>query len=437
MYHKLLASAYRSQENERFDILGYYILGEIQENLGSGEFGEIVNILGEGTQQTWVRNNLTADVRNVEYKGGIELQNDVADAGLTRSHFLQWSAKWQNEQIDDRINEWERLDSALYSLPYDTTQLLVRRVLKTRNNLQSDRFSGFFQDTWTWRKEGLREFQIIAGVRGQYWSLNGEGFVTPRAQFLYKPLNTKRDVSYRLAGGLYYQPAFYREMRAPNGVVNTNLSAQKSAHLVAGFTYDFLWGRQRPVKMRLIAEAYYKTLWDLVSYDLDNVRVRYAGRNNSTGYATGIDVRLNGEFVPGAESWVNLSFLRTREHLNGVQHKARKLGDAEGHDVADVPRPTDRFFTVSTFFQDYLRNNKEHSDAPQSDSGDGTALWHTRQQRGVPQLLPVHALPPGRRRVWFPIVERCLARAPPAPYPAFYPQYLGQPGSIQPAESGQ
>ncbi len=358
LYHKLLTSVWRSQENERFDILGNYVLGEINEDLGSGEFGEIVSVLGSGTQQTWVRNNLTADVRNIEYKGGIELQGDVAETGLTRSHFLQWSAKWQNEQISDKINEWERLDSALYSLPYDTTQLLVRQVLKTRNNLQSDRFSGFFQDTWTWRKEGLREFQVIAGVRGQYWTLNGEGFVTPRAQFLYKPLNTKRDLSYRLAGGLYYQPAFYREMRRPDGTVNTNLSAQKSAHIVGGFTYDFLWGRQRPIKMRLITEAYYKTLWDLVSYDLDNVRVRYAGENNSTGYATGIDVRLNGEFVPGAESWVNLSFLRTREHLDGIQHKAREIGDTEGHDVADVPRPTDRFFTISTFFQDYLRTNK-------------------------------------------------------------------------------
>ena len=358
LYHKFLTSVWRSQENERFDILGHYILGEIDENLGSGEFGDIVNILGSGTQQTWVRNTLTADVRNVEYKGGIELQGDVADAGLTRSHFLQWSARWQNEQINDKINEWERLDSALYSLPYDTTQLLVRRVLKTRNKLQSDRFSGFFQDTWTWRKEGVRELQVIAGVRGQYWTLNGEGFITPRAQFLYKPLNTKSDLSYRLAGGLYYQPAFYREMRGPDGMVNTQLAAQKSAHAVAGFTYDFLWGRRRPVKMRLIAEAYYKTLWDLVSYDLDNVRVRYVGQNNSSGYATGLDVRLNGEFVPGAESWVNFSLLRTRESIAGIQHQAREIGDTEGRPVADVPRPTDRFFTISTFFQDYLRTNR-------------------------------------------------------------------------------
>lgn len=358
LYHKILASAWRSQENERFDILGYYILGELEENLGSGEFGEIVNILGTGTQQTWIRNYLTADVVNAEYRGGIELQRDAADAGLTRSHFLQWSAKWQNERIEDKINEWERLDSALYSLPYDTNFLFVRRVLKTRNNLQSDRFSAFFQDTWTWRKDGVREYQVTGGVRGQYWTLNKDWFVSPRLQFLYKPLNTRRDVSYRLATGMYFQPAFYREMRRLDGTVNTNLAAQKSAHVVAGFTYDFLWGKRRPVKMRLITEAYYKQMWDLVSYDLDNVRIRYAGENNSTGYATGFDIRLNGEFVKGAESWINLSLLRTREAIDGVQHQKREIGDLQGYDVKDVPRPTDRLITLSTYFQDYLRKNR-------------------------------------------------------------------------------
>ncbi len=358
LYHKILTSVWRSQENERFDILGYYILGELEENLGSEGFGEITNVLGTGTQHTWVRNYLTADVRNMEYKGGIELQKDDEGISLTRSHFLQWSARWQNESINDRINEWERLDSALYSLPYDTLALHVRKVLKTTNNLQSDRFSASFQDTWTWRRDGVRELQIIAGVRGQYWTLNSDWFVTPRAQMLYKPLNTSRDISYRLAGGLFYQPAFYREMRRLNGTVNTDLAAQKSAHAVGGLTWDFLWGRKRPVKMRLIAEAYYKKMWDLVSFDIDNVRIRYSGANDSKGYATGIDLRLNGEFVEGAESWVNLSFLRTRESLDGVQHRARNVGELEGFDVKDVPRPTDRLFTFSTFFQDYLRNNK-------------------------------------------------------------------------------
>jgi hypothetical protein len=358
LYHKFLASGWRSQENERFDILGYYILGEIESNLGSDNFGEIINVLGTGTQHTWVRNYLTADVVNAEYKGGIELQNDKSDEGLMRSHFLQWSVKWQNEAITDKINEWERLDSALYSIPFDTTSLLVRNVLKTRNNLQSNRFSGSFQDTWTWRKEGAREMQASYGVRGKYWDLNGDWFITPRAQFLYKPLNTVRDLSYRFATGLYYQQPFYRELRTRTGVVNTDVSAQKSAHFLAGFTYDFLWGKRRPTKMRLITELYYKQMWDLVSYDLDNVRVRYAGANDSKGYATGLDVRLNGEFVPGAESWINLSFLRTREQLYGVQHKVRTIGQREGVNVKDVPRPTDRLFNMSMFFQDNLKRNK-------------------------------------------------------------------------------
>jgi hypothetical protein len=358
LYHKLLASGFRSQENERFDILGYYILGEIDENLGSSEFGEIVNVLGSGTQHTWVRNYLTADVRNVEYKGGIEIQKNDKERGLERSHFLQWSVKVQNESIFDKINEWERLDSAYYSLPYDTTQLLVKKVLKTQNSLQSNRINASIQDTWTWRSDGVREVQMTAGVRATYWDLNKEGSVSPRLQMLYKPLNTVRDLAYRFATGLYYQPAFYREMRRLDGTVNTDLSAQKSAHVVGGFTYDFLWGKRRPTKMRLITELYYKKMWDLVSFDLDNVRIRYAGENNATGYATGLDLRLNGEFVPGAESWLNFSLLRTREKLNGVQHLKREVGDTTSIPVNFVARPTDRLMTVSMFFQDYLRNNE-------------------------------------------------------------------------------
>lgn len=358
LYHKFLASVWQSRENERFDILGSYILGELDTNLGSDNFGEIVNILGTGTQQTWVRDYLTVAVRNVEYKGGIEFQHDKPEEGLVRSHFLQWSTKAQVEQITDKINEWERLDSALYSLPYDTNALFVRRTLKTRNALESARFSGSFQDTWTWRKDGVRELQVIAGLRGQYWSLNNEGFVTPRAQILYKPLNIQKDISWRLATGMYYQPAFYRELRAPNGIVNPNVQAQKSAHVVGGFTYDFLWGKHRPVKMRLITELYYKKMWDLVSFDLDNVRIRYSGKNDSRGYATGLDLRLNGAFVKGAESWINLSFLRTREQLYGVQHMIRKVGDKEGRKVKDVPRPTDRLMNMSVYFQDHLRRNE-------------------------------------------------------------------------------
>ncbi|MFN7120281.1 MAG: TonB-dependent receptor, partial [Saprospiraceae bacterium] len=333
-------------------------LRQIVSGLGSDNFGEVLAELGVGTQQQYVRNFLNIDIRNIEHKGALELQIDKADSEITSSHFLQWSVKYQNEVIADRINEWERLDSAGYSLPYDTTQLLVFNVLKTRNNLNSNRFNGFFQDTYTWRKESVSELRLSVGVRASYWDLNEELLIAPRAQLLYKPLKSERDLSYRLAGGFYYQPPFYREMRGFNGVVNTDLQAQKSLHLVGGMTFDFYMGKRNPKKFKFITEAYYKHLWDMVSYEIENVRIRYSGKNDAEGYVTGIDFRVNGEFVPGAESWVNLSFLRARERLLGVQHLRREIGQEEATVVKDVPRPTDQFMTLSMFFQDYLPKNE-------------------------------------------------------------------------------
>ncbi len=353
---KFLASAFRSDENERIDIIGRYSLRQIESNLGSDNFGEVLAELGAGTQQTSVRNFLDIQLYNVEHKGGIEIQggNEEVEA----SHFLQWSVKAQHERIDDLINEWERLDSAGYSLPYDTSEVLLFQTLKTGNQLRSNRISAYFQDTYTWRRDDRGELRLSAGVRAQYWDLNNELLVSPRAQLLYKPLRGNTDISYRLATGLYFQAPFYREMRAFDGTVNTNLLAQKSWHLVGGFTLDFYLGKRNPKKFRFITEAYYKQLWDLVSYEIENVRIRYSGENDATGYAMGIDFRLNGEFVPGAESWINLSFLRTRENLTAVQHLRRELNQEEAQPVDDVARPTDQLMQLSMFFQDYLRTNE-------------------------------------------------------------------------------
>ncbi len=355
---KFLASSFRSDENERFDIIGRYSLRQIETGLGSDNFGDVIAELGTGTQQQFVRNFLDIQLYNFQHKGGIELQLDPDKDDVTASHFIQWSAKVQNELIDDRINEWERLDSAGYSLPYDTSDVQLFNVLKTRNELVSTRFTAFVQDTYTYRDEERGEWRVSAGVRASYWDLNQELLISPRAQLLYKPLAGKRDISYRLAGGLYYQPPFYREMRGFDGSVNTDLRAQKSAHIVGGFTYDFYLGKRNPKKFRFITEAYYKSLWDVVSYEIENVRIRYSGQNDATGYVTGIDLRLNGEFVPGAESWINLSFLRARESLNGVQHLIREVGQTEGQPVDDVPRPTDQFMNLSMLFQDYLPNSE-------------------------------------------------------------------------------
>ena len=127
-----------------------------------------------------------------------------------------------------------------------------------KNALNSNRITAYFQDTYTWRKDSVGEFQATLGVRGAYWDLNKESFVTPRLQLTYKPLNWEKDISFRLSGGLYYQPPFYRELRSPQGVVNRNALAQKSAQVVAGMTYDFSIGKLRRIPFRLITEIYYK-----------------------------------------------------------------------------------------------------------------------------------------------------------------------------------
>ncbi len=355
---KFLASDFRSDENERFDINGDYSLRQIESSLGSGEFGEVVAELGVGTQQQYVRNYLDLRTWNLEHKGGWEIQTSPTASEATASHFLQWSVKYQRESIEDRINEWERLDSAGYSLPNDPDQLLLFSVLKTRNTLLSSRISAYLQNTYTYRDDARHEWRLSVGVRASYWGLNEEFFVAPRAQLLYKPLKGNKDISYRLAGGLYIQPPFYREMRRPDGSVNTQLSAQKSVHLVGGITYDFNLGKFNPKKFRFISEVYYKSLWDLVSYEIENVRIRYSGENDASGYLAGLDMRLNGEFVPGAESWINLSFLQARERLKGVQHLQREIGQEEATEVDYVPRPTDQLMTLSVFFQDYLPRNE-------------------------------------------------------------------------------
>jgi hypothetical protein len=360
LFLKFLTSAFRSDENEAIAIGGRYSLGQLDTDLGSGSFGEVINELGAGTQQQFVRNFLDIQVYNAELRGGLEI--NTGDENTTKAHFLQWSLKAQNERVNDFINEWERLDSAGFSLPFNGDAVELFGVLKTENEINSVRFTGFLQDTWTWRKEEKADVRLSVGIRGNYWDLNKEFVLSPRAQLLYKPLGGTADITWKLAAGLYAQPAFYREMRGPDGTVNTDLRSQKSAHIVGGFTSDFYYGKRSPKKFRFIAEAYYKNLWDLVSYEIENVRIRYSGLNDATGYVAGLDLRLNGEFVPGAESWLNLSILQARESLTGVTHREVTGRDTLGNIVSEavdfVPRPTDQAWQLSLFFQDYLRDNE-------------------------------------------------------------------------------
>ena len=356
LYLKILASNYQSNEEENFDILGFYRLAEIETDLGSDDFGTEVAVLGVGTQQTYTRNYLFNRIYNIAHKGGFELQTD---SEAVTSHFFQWGLKYQNEYFDDRLNEWERIDSAGFSLPINIEELQLSSILKTENEIRSNRFSGFIQDSYSYLDEDVREMKLTVGVRGNYRDLSKEFIFSPRAQFLYKPLAWDKDISFKLSGGVYYQPPIYREMRRPDGTVNLGLKSQKSTHLVGGLSYDFYWKSMSAKPFRLITEIYYKTMSNLVSYEIDNVRIRYSGENDSEGYATGIDIRLNGEFVPGAESWVNLSFLSTKENILGIDHLKYNIEDPENPEVqSSVPRPTDRLMQMSMFFQDYLPNNE-------------------------------------------------------------------------------
>jgi hypothetical protein len=357
IFMKFLASTYQANENEGIDIIGSYNLVEIDLNLGSETAGEPVSSLGSGVQHLFARNFLRSNVTNLEWKGGIEFTPKNAQEGKKSTHFLQWGTRLQYEYIYDRINEWERLDSALYSIPFSEEEVLLRKVYKSRNELISGRWQAYVQDNFHFGTE-RHEFQWSYGVRAQYWTLNREWMVVPRTQLSYKPLKSKQDVVYRVAAGLYHQPPFYRELRRIDGQVNQDVQSQKSVHILAGFTYDFETGRSNKIKYRLIAEAYYKHLWDLVSYEVDNVRIRYSGQNDARGYVTGVDFRLNGEFVPGVESWINFSLLRARENILAVQHLERIFETGESIPVTYVPRPTDQLMLISMFFQDHLPRNE-------------------------------------------------------------------------------
>jgi CarboxypepD_reg-like domain/TonB-dependent Receptor Plug Domain len=355
MFMKLLASSYRASEEEKFDILGYYRLSQIETALGENT-GQEIAVLGTGTQHVYARNYLYNTIHNVEYKGGIELQNELDE---NKVHFIQWGLKYQSETFDDVLSEWERIDSAGYSLPYSSSEVLLSKVLKSTNLIKNDRFQAYIQDGFT-IKNDRNEFKFSIGTRATYRSINNEFFLSPRAQILFKPLKWKQDISFKLAGGYYNQVPLYREMRRPDGTTNTDLKSQKSIHIVGGVSYDFTWERISNRPFRIISEVYYKKLTDMVSYEIDNVRIRYAGENNSTGYIMGWDFRINGEFVPGAESWINLSFLRARESLNGVNHLRYEEVDSVRTEVIvkDVPRPTDQLMTLNMFFQDYLPRNE-------------------------------------------------------------------------------
>ena len=333
---KFIGSSYYSVEREHYDILGEYLINELDNRLNSETYGDSILNIGVGGQLNHARNNLNALVYSVAHLGTF-----VGDRST-----LKWGAKWQREQIKDRISAWQMIDSVGYSVPYTGHTITLFDVIKSNNQLHSNRFTSFIQNTTTFEK-GQTRFFLNAGIRASYWDMNKQFLLSPRVTFSVKP-DWKRDLIFRFATGFYFQPAFYRELRYPDGTLNKDIKAQQSIHFVLGGDYVFTaW--DRPFKFT--TEIYYKYLDHLIPYKMDNVRIIYAGENLARGYAVGLDMKIYGEFVPGATSWISLSLMKTEEDIKGDYYRSKYGNLIES---GYYPRPSDQRIMVGIYFRDYL-----------------------------------------------------------------------------------
>ncbi|MDC0497192.1 TonB-dependent receptor [Flavobacteriaceae bacterium] len=338
----LITSAFQTSEKEYFDILAQYRLGEVNNNIGDEDLGDVEFSEGIGSQLNHGRNNLNAIIYNIEHKGSFKKNKNN----------LEWSLKLTKEDIKDRIVEWEVIDSTGYSIdppffeslgdqPYTANEgpIVPYQNIRKTNNTNTNRIQSYIQ----WSKNfnlGSTKVYSNAGVRLHGWSIDKQkiNFVfSPRFQVGIKP-DWEKDMIFKLSGGVYQQPPFYRELRDYNGDINYDVKAQKSIQLVASNEYSYmLWNRP----FKLTSELYYKNMSNINPYTIDNVRIRYLANNNAKAYAYGLDVRLNGEFIKGTESWFSFGYLNTKENI-----------DNQGY----IPRPSDQRLKFGILFQDYIPN---------------------------------------------------------------------------------
>lgn len=319
----LIASAFRTKEQETYDIQGQYWLDdtETSENLGVGTYME------------HARNYLTANVESFKLMLNHKTKRHTIEGGLT----------YKIEHVEENSREYEMRDSSGYSIPHTGDRLDLIYTLNSRNTLNSHRIEGYIQDTYkfTSGEENSTFYTLNYGIRFCNWSFNSETIVSPRASLAIIPA-FNNNMTFRLATGLYYQAPFFKELRDTtkvNGVtmvtLNNRIKSQRSLHFVAAFDYRFKI-KERPYKFT--AEAYYKALSNIIPYNVNNVKVTYYGENMGSGYAAGLDLKLYGEFVPGTDSWVTFSLMSTKQKINGKQ----------------VPMPTDQRYAINLHFTDYF-----------------------------------------------------------------------------------
>ena len=360
---KWIASAYSAYETETFDLQEQYFFGMRNTSFGTETFGEVIDNHEIGTQTKHARNAFYAQVYNLSHKGLYAYGNNL----------LKWGLRFQHQDIDDVVDEWQMFDSAGYALPHtpdviggyplELPGIGMDFVHKSNNKLSVNNLDGFVQHSWTVPVADKGELVITGGVRANYWGYNKKVCVSPRAGIAYKPENEKHETVYRLSGGVYAQTPFYREIRNRDGSLYDKAEAQRSYQIVAGNDFKFR-AFNRP--FILTSEAYFKWFTHVIPYDIDNVRIRYYADQSARAYATGLDFKVNGEFVKGIDSWASLSIMRTREDIRGdyylIDADSTRLpfynhSDAQVADTVWLgwhSRPSNQLVNFSLFFQDYI-----------------------------------------------------------------------------------
>ncbi len=338
---KFISSRFITDERETFDIEGRYVFDEIENDFGKETFGHVKANRGIGGFLNHARNFLQASVQSFEHKG--EYQDG--------DKYWNWGVKYQREIIDDRLSEWTLIDSADYVVPDLDNSIVLQDVVKAKINLSSNRINGFVQHTLPLSKN--QDLRLVIGARATYWDYTKEFNASPRATVSYQP-KWEKDWVFRASVGSYYQPPFYRELRNFDGTLSTNPASQHSIHYVLAADHQFLAFGGR--KFRLISEVYHKQMTNVIPYEIDNVRIRYYANEKADAYTSGLDLKVNGEFVKDLESWFSVSILQSRENLKNDFYF---IQDQNGVDSAKVfpgyiPRPTDQRINFSIFFQDKL-----------------------------------------------------------------------------------
>jgi hypothetical protein len=406
----LYATVFNSNEREKYDIQGQYFINQLETDPSKEKYGDSIAVLGVGTFLNHARNELNATIISVYHNGEHIFKKGFRDSLKTKydNQKLMWGVNVQRDLFNDVLSEWKVLDSAGYNLPQSTgDEIRLFQTIKSDLNLKTFRATSFLQMNSIWSKvqrnkivkvskksldstktkittiytdtikESSTRLAFNYGLRVGYTQVNNDFYLTPRIGITYFPRIymvekgriVRRDVRLRFSSGLYYQPPIYREFRTNEGKLNTDVKSQKSAHFVAGTDIYFnMWDRESPFKFT--AEAYYKYLWDVNLYQIDNVRTIYYANNNATAYAYGLDLNIHGQFIKGIESFFKIGLLNTKEKLSTDSYYKYYNKDGEliqplvtvnqiptdsvKIEPKYIPRPTDQLLNFGALIQDKM-----------------------------------------------------------------------------------